>query len=81
MHKEYILLNGFRKAKKGFTAGFHVRLIVYSLWIMFLKLSRRFGFSNRSIGHVVFSFAGTAQEVGAGVRWGQLVGLSLFAVN
>ena len=24
MHKEYILLNGFRKAKKGFTAGFHV---------------------------------------------------------
>ena len=27
MHKEYILLNGFRKAKKGFTAGFHVPLI------------------------------------------------------
>ena len=26
MHKEYILLNGFRKAKKGFTAGFHVPL-------------------------------------------------------
>ena len=27
MHKEYILLNGFRKAKKGFTAGFHVPLM------------------------------------------------------
>ena len=26
MHKEYILLNGFRKAKRGFTAGFHVPL-------------------------------------------------------
>ena len=28
MHKEYILLNGFRKAKKGFTAWFHVPLRV-----------------------------------------------------
>ena len=28
MHKEYILLNGFRKAKKSFTAGFHVPLII-----------------------------------------------------
>ena len=26
MHKEYILLNGFMKAKKDFTAGFHVPL-------------------------------------------------------
>ena len=26
MHKEYILLNGFRKAKRDFTAGFHVPL-------------------------------------------------------
>ena len=26
MHKEYILLNGFRKAKKNFSAGFHVPL-------------------------------------------------------
>ena len=26
MHKEYILLNGFTKAKRGFTAGFHVPL-------------------------------------------------------
>ena len=26
MHKEYILLDGFWKAKKGFTAGFHVPL-------------------------------------------------------
>ena len=30
MHKEYILLNGFRKAKKDFTAGFHVPLNAYS---------------------------------------------------
>ena len=29
MHKEYILLNGFRKAKKGFTAGFHVPLMSF----------------------------------------------------
>ena len=28
MHKEYILLNGFRKAKKDFTAGFHVPLSI-----------------------------------------------------
>ena len=28
MHIEYILLNSFRKAKKGFTAGFHVPLII-----------------------------------------------------
>ena len=27
MHKEYILLNGFRKANKGFAAGFHVPLM------------------------------------------------------
>ena len=26
MHKEYILFKGFRKAKKGFTTGFHVPL-------------------------------------------------------
>ena len=26
MHREYILLNGFGKAKKVFTAGFHVPL-------------------------------------------------------
>ena len=34
MHKEYILLNGFRKAKRVFTAGFHVPLnrIVYILF-------------------------------------------------
>ena len=30
MHKEYILLNGFRKAKKDFTAGFHVPLRIIS---------------------------------------------------
>ena len=28
MHREYILLNGFRKDKKGFTAGFHVPLML-----------------------------------------------------
>ena len=37
---------------------------------MFFKLSRRFGFSTRSLGHVMFSFAGTAQEAGAGGRSG-----------
>ena len=34
MHKEYILLNGFSKAKKVFTAGFHVPLIIYWNWIL-----------------------------------------------
>ena len=32
MHKEYILLNGFRKAKRGFTAGFHVPL-TETIWM------------------------------------------------
>ena len=31
MHREYILLNCFRKAKKGFTAGFHVPLMAFVL--------------------------------------------------
>ena len=35
-----------------------------------MKLSRRFDFSTRSLGHVMFSFAGTAQEAGAGGRSG-----------
>ena len=35
---------------------------------MFLKLSCRFGFSTRSICHVMFFFAGTTQETGAGGR-------------
>ena len=43
------------------------------------ETSRRFGFSTRSLGHVMFSFAGTAQEAGAGGRSGQLV--SLFTVH
>ena len=30
----------------------------------------RFDLSSRSLGHVVFSFAGTAQEAGAGGRSG-----------
>ena len=38
----------------------------YSLLNVFLKLWRRFGFSTRSLGHVMFSFTGTAQEAGAG---------------
>ena len=50
-----------------------------TLWIVFLKLSQRFGFSTRSLGHVMFSFAGTAQEAGAMVDRGQLV--SLFATK
>ena len=37
---------------------------------MFLKLSRCFDFSTRSLGHVMFSFAGTAQETGTGGRSG-----------
>ena len=37
---------------------------------MSLKLSRRFGFSTRSLGHVMFSSVGTAQEAGAGGRSG-----------
>ena len=39
MHKEYILLNGFRKAKKGFTAGFHVPLS-YVLFQSITELTR-----------------------------------------
>ncbi len=38
MHKEYILLNGFRKAKRGFTAGFHVpweTVLLIFRWIHF----------------------------------------------
>ena len=31
MHKEYILLNGFRKAKNGFIAGFRVPLIARAI--------------------------------------------------
>ena len=34
------------------------------------ETSRRFNFSSRSLRHVMFSFAGTAQEAGAGGRSG-----------
>ena len=34
------------------------------------ETSQRFGFSTKSLGHVMFSFAGTAQEAGAGGRSG-----------
>ena len=37
---------------------------------MFLETSRRFDLSSRSLGHVMFSFAGNAQEAGAGGRSG-----------
>ena len=37
---------------------------------MFFETSRRFSFSTRSLGHVMFSFAGTAQEAGARGRSG-----------
>ena len=47
-----------------------VKEFFYSLWIVFLKLSQRFDLSTRSLGHVMFSFAGTAQAVGAGGRSG-----------
>ena len=33
----------------------------YLLWIVFLETSRRFDLSSRSLGHVMFSFAGTDQ--------------------
>ena len=33
------------------------------------KSSRRFGFSTRSLGDVMFWFAGTAQGAGAGGRY------------
>ena len=35
----------------------------YSLWIVFLNASQCFGFSSRSLGHVMFTFAGNAQRV------------------
>ena len=37
---------------------------------MFLETARRFDLSSRSLGHAMFSFAGTAQEAGAGGRSG-----------
>ena len=37
---------------------------------MFLETSRRFDLSTGSLGHMMFSFAGTAQEAEAGGRSG-----------
>ena len=37
---------------------------------MFVETSLRFDLSTRSLGNVMFSFAGTAQEAGAGGRSG-----------
>ena len=51
MHKEYILLNGFRKAKKNFSAGFHVPLI-FLQWID----CACFIFSNGSLLLLSYSF-------------------------
>ena len=57
-------------------------MIFHSLWIVDLKLhdvSTSHLELSRSLGHVMFSFMGTAQEVGAGGRSvvdrGQLVSL------
>ena len=44
--------------------------IFHSLWIVFLETSWCFDLSSRSLGHVMFSFAGNAQEAGAGGRSG-----------
>ena len=52
MHKEYILLNGFRKAKRGFTAGFHVPLMEFRR----LDASTAQTGGNRSVCHK-FSFS------------------------
>ena len=48
MHKEYILLNCFRKAKRGFTAGFHVPLmkkLVFKRRLEVLKFRAEFTLS------------------------------------
>ena len=45
--------------------------MIFSLTLdRFLETSRRSDLSSRSLGHVMFSFAGTAQEAGAGGRSG-----------
>ena len=48
-------------------------MIFHSLWIVFLETSRHFDLSSRSLGHVMFSFAGTAHKTGAGGRSGAAV--------
>ena len=48
------------------------RNVIFSLTLdlVSLETSRRFDLSSRSLGHVMFSFPGTAQEAGAGGRSG-----------
>ena len=55
MHKEYILLNAFRKAKKGFTARFHVPL----------NHARVFGgqFQNNSRKHIVCLLIAMSRQI------------------
>ena len=50
-------------------------VIFHSLWIEFLETSRRVDLSSRSLGHVMFSFAGAAHEAGAGGRSGGAAGI------
>ena len=44
------------------TIQIEVNEFFYSLWIEFRNESQRFGLSTRSLGHLIFWFAGTAQE-------------------
>ena len=48
--------------------------VFHSLWIVFLETSWRFDLSSRSLGHVMFSFAGNAKKAGAGyTEWALVV--------
>ena len=65
------------KSKFEFFGKQHCQGINLLKWINVLltldriwKSSQRFGFSSRSLGHVMFWFAVTAQEAGAGGRSG-----------
>ena len=61
--------NSFGKSVSGSNIHDIEMWFFHSLWIMFLETLRRFDLSSGSLGHVMFSFAGTAQEAGAGGRW------------
>ena len=70
MHKEYILLNGFRKAKRGFTAGFHVPL---SASVESRKLFLDVSLCLQGVGHGV----GVSGHLlgGSDLRWRQPFGV------
>ena len=53
MHKEYILLNGFRKAKKDFTAGFHVPLKILIISNKYIN-TRAAGSTIKDIDHIEY---------------------------